>query len=172
MLKENEVMLRQADTLAKVAQARMAAAQASQSFVGPLQEFDTRRATRFNNNNDVPGFSTGVRLPGYGGGDKILARLEAGERVIKKEAVRSLESLGGRAMNALQQGDVQGLVNSLPGYNQGGKVAVADSNSSTNVNLNLGDKTFPMKSKQSVADEFVKTIKSINVVRGRKKNPY
>jgi len=121
---------------------------------------------------DVPGFSTGVRLPGYGGGDKILARLEAGERVIKKEAVRSLETLGGRAMNALQQGNVQGLVEALPGYNQGGKVEVQGATGSTNVNLNLGDKTFPMTSKQSVADDFVKTIKSINVVRGRKKTPY
>ncbi|MCP4989388.1 MAG: phage tail tape measure protein [Colwellia sp.] len=173
MLLENQAMLNQADALSKVAQARMEAAQASQSFVGPLQEFDSRRATRFDSSSNIPGFSTGVRLPGYGGGDKILARLEAGERVIKKEAVRNLESLGGRAMNALQQGNVQGLVDSLPGYNQGGKVEVPSSGgSTTNVNLNLGEKSFPMTSKQSVADEFVKTIKSINVVRGRKKNPY
>jgi TP901 family phage tail tape measure protein len=121
----------------------------------------------------IPGFSTGVKLPGYGGGDKILARLEAGERVIKKEAVRNLEGLGARAMSALHKGDIKGLVDSLPAYQQGGKVeAPAGSSKTTNVNLNLGNKTFPMSARESVADEFAQEIKSINVVRGRKRNIY
>ncbi len=122
---------------------------------------------------DVPGFSTGIKLPGYGGGDKILARLEAGERVIKKEAVRNLEGLGNRAMTALHQGDIKGLINSLPAFRDGGKVESQDSSGkTTNVNLNLGDRTFPMRANESVADEFSQEIKSINVVRGRKRNPY
>jgi hypothetical protein len=113
-------------------------------------------------------------LPGYGGGDKILARLEAGERVIKKEAVRNLEGLGGRAMAALHKGDIQGLVDSLPlpGFNQGGKVEAQSPSGTTNVNMNLGDKSFPMVAKVSVADEFAAEIKSINIVRSRKSNPY
>ena len=121
----------------------------------------------------VPGFSTGVKLPGYGGGDKILARLEAGERVIKKEAVRNLEGLGTRAMTALHKGDIKGLVDSLPAYQEGGKVAPPEgSGRTTTVNLNLGNKSFPMQTKDSVADDFAKEIKNINVVRGRKFNPY
>ncbi len=122
----------------------------------------------------VQGFSTGVKLPGYGGGDKILARLEAGERVIKKEAVRNLETLGSRAMTALHKGDIKGLIDSLPlpGFNQGGKVESSTPSGTTNVNLNLNNKTFPMTSKQSVADKFVQEIKSMNIIHGRKKNPY
>ncbi len=122
----------------------------------------------------VPGFSTGVKIPGYGGGDKFLARLEAGERVIKKEAVRNLETLGSRAMTALHKGDIKGLIDSLPlpGFNQGGKVESSTPSGTTNVNLNLNNKAFPMTSKQSVADKFVQEIKSINIVRGRKKTIY
>jgi TP901 family phage tail tape measure protein len=125
---------------------------------------------------NIPGFSTGVKLPGYGGGDKILARLEAGERVIKKEAVRNLEGLGGRAMIALQKGDVRGLVESLPAYREGGKVEAPSQSQSpigtTNVNLSLGNKSFPMEARKSVADEFAEEIKSINIVRSRKPNPF
>lgn len=121
----------------------------------------------------IPGFSTGVKLPGYGGGDKIFARLEAGERVIKKEAVRNLETLGSRAMTALHKGDIKGLVDSLPAYQDGGKVTAPEgSGKTTTVNLNLGDKTFPMKASERVADDFSQEIKSINVVRGRKRNVY
>jgi len=73
----------------------------------------------------------------------------------------------------LHKGDIKGLVDSLPAYRDGGRVeAPAGSGKTTTVNLNLGDKTFPMTSKDSVADDFAKEIKSINVVRGRKKNPY
>ncbi len=122
--------------------------------------------------SSVPGFSTGVKLPGYGGGDKILARLEAGERVIKKEAVRSLETLGERAMSALHQGDISGLIKSLPAYQEGGKVETPQPSSSVNVNLNLGNKNFPMSAQSDVANDFVKQIKSINVVRGRKRTVY
>ncbi|SDP77859.1 hypothetical protein [Desulforhopalus singaporensis] len=36
---------------------------------------------------DVPKFARGGQLPGYGGGDRIAALLEAGEFIIKKETV-------------------------------------------------------------------------------------
>ncbi len=129
--------------------------------------------SRGSESQNVPGFSTGVRLPGYGGGDKILARLEAGEDVIKKESVRSLKRLGKSAMNAIHQGDIQGLIASLPipGF-RNGRQSEDSPSGTTNVNLTLGDKVFPMTSKQSVADSFENEIKSINVVRGRKRNVY
>lgn len=126
-----------------------------------------------NSGASIPGFSTGAKLHGYGGGDKILARLEKGERIIKKEATRNLERLGPSAMNALHKGDIDGLISSLPlpGFNQGGKAGDSDG-ATTNVNLNLGSKTFPMKAKSNVVDEFAQEIKNINVVRGRKSIPF
>ena len=176
---ENAAMEVQIETLIRLRNARKKAAS---EFVGPLPDPraneplpETLRRSGFKSSTKTlpPGFSTGVKLPGYGGGDKILARLEAGERVIKKEAVRNLEGLGSRAMSALHKGDIKELVDSLPAYQEGGKVAPPAGNSkTTNVNLNLGDKSFPMKASERVADDFSQEIKSINVVRGRKRNVY
>lgn len=123
--------------------------------------------------DSIPGFSTGTHIPGYGGGDKILARLERGEDVIKKESVRSLKTLGSSAMTAIHKGDIRGLIDSLPlpGFQTGRQTTEAPV-SSANVNLNLGNKTFPMKASPSVADDFVGEIKNINRIRSRKSNPY
>jgi predicted nucleic acid-binding Zn-ribbon protein len=46
--------------------------------------------------------STGKHLPGYGGGDKIPALLEAGEFVIRKEAVKKYGSGLFEALNAMR----------------------------------------------------------------------
>ena len=46
--------------------------------------------------------SIGKRLPGYGGGDKIKALLEAGEFVIRKEAVKKYGSGLFEALNAMR----------------------------------------------------------------------
>ena len=46
--------------------------------------------------------ATGRRLPGYGGGDKIKALLEAGEFVIRKEAVKKYGSGLFEALNAMR----------------------------------------------------------------------
>jgi hypothetical protein len=173
---ENAAMFKQIEVLTQLHNARKKAAE---TFVGPLPDpranetlAESIKRSGFKLSTSTPGFSTGVKLHGYGGGDKILARLEAGERVIKKEAVRNLETLGTRAMNALHSGDIKSLVDSLPlpVYKEGGKVETPSG--TTNVNLTLGDKTFPMVAKQSTADEFANDIKSINVVRGRKRNVY
>lgn len=43
----------------------------------------------------LPGFSKGVRLTGFGGGDKILSLLEAGEGVLNKEALKNLDKTFG-----------------------------------------------------------------------------
>lgn len=56
--------------------------------------------------------STGGYIPGYGGGDKIPARLEAGEYVIPKNIVRRF---GVSFFNAIRAGKA-------PGFNKGGVV--------------------------------------------------
>lgn len=48
--------------------------------------------------DDIPGHAVGARIPGYGGGDVVDARLEPGEWVIRKEAV---QKYGDSYMNAL-----------------------------------------------------------------------
>lgn len=58
----------------------------------------------------LPGHNTGTILPGYGGGDKILARLEAGEAVIPKSVVRKFGR--GFFSNLIAGGD-------LPGFSEG-----------------------------------------------------
>ncbi|UOF76722.1 tail tape measure protein [Caudoviricetes sp.] len=53
----------------------------------------------------TPGFATGVRLPGYGGGDRIPALLEAGEGVLHKDAMRKLDhAFGSQFFNGLLRG--------------------------------------------------------------------
>lgn len=118
--------------------------------------------------NSGPGFNTGGPIPGYGGGDRVPIMAEGGEHVIRKESVKKL---GRDAAHAFNRGDIKGLIQALPVQHlkEGGEVK---SEGSTNVNLIMGDKAFPMTAKVSVADEFVGEIKSINVVRGRKKNVY
>lgn len=166
-------------TVAGVADAIKTATDAATLLKIKLSENTTATHTQVINTvsagggDNIPGFRSGVHLPGYGGGDKILARLEKGEDVIKKESVRSLKKLGTSAMNAIHQGDIQGLINSLPlpGFKEGRQSS--DSASSTSdVNLIIGEKKFPMKAERSVADGFLEEIKNVNVVRGRKENRY
>jgi hypothetical protein len=118
--------------------------------------------------NGGPGFNTGGPIPGYGGGDKFPIMTEGGEHVIRKEAVKKL---GRPAAVAFNRGDIAGLISALPVQHlkEGGEVKAEGS---TNVNLIMGEKSFPMTAEVSVADEFIDEIKSINVVRSRKKNIY
>jgi len=165
MLEENEVMLKLVDTLSKAAAARQKAAQASQDFVGPLQDSDPRKATRFG-----PGFNTGGHIPGYGGGDTVPIMAEPGEHVIRKESVKKL---GRGAAQAFNRGDIAGLFNALPvqKFNEGGEVQGSTS-PAANVNLIMNDKSFPVTATENVAAEFISEIKNINIIRSRKKNPY
>jgi TP901 family phage tail tape measure protein len=48
------------------------------------------------------GFATGGKLPGYGGGDRIRALLEAGEFVIRKEAVKKYGASLFAALNSMR----------------------------------------------------------------------
>jgi len=89
-------------------------------------------------------FSTGGSLSGYGGGDRINALLEAGEFVIRKEAVRKL---GINTMKNINQGN-------LAKFSTGGSVGNRGSSMSVgrtvNLNLNIGDKQY-----NAIADEDV-----------------
>lgn len=58
------------------------------------------------------GYRTGGQLPGFGGGDRIPALLEAGEFIIRKEAVSRFGSGIFHALNSLQ----------MPGFAMGGAV--------------------------------------------------
>jgi TP901 family phage tail tape measure protein len=163
LAEENSAMLMVLETLTKIGSARAAAArQAKQdaadfaaiTFVGP--------PTR-------PGFNTGGQIPGYGGGDTVPIMAERGEHVIRKESVKKI---GRSAAQAFNRGDIAGLIKSLPRQHlkEGGEVGSADG--ATNVNLIMGEKSFPVTANKSVAEEFIAEIKTINTVRGRKKQIY
>jgi hypothetical protein len=160
---ENSVMLALLDTLEKVGRARAAAAAA---FVGPLQ--DTRdNSGSFRSSSTLPGFNTGGEIPGYGGGDKVPIMAERGEHVLRKESVKKL---GRGAAQAFNRGDIAGLFNALPvqRFKEGGEVQGA-SGPAANVNLIMNEKAFPVTAEQNVAEAFIAEIKSMNTIRGRKK---
>lgn len=93
-------------------------------------------------------------LGGYGGGDKIKALLEAGEFIIRKEAV---QSLGLGRLHMLNKGmlprfNMGGSVAPIQRFNTGGGVNATTSSSRTvDLNLNIGGQQFQMVSEESVA---------------------
>ncbi len=160
------------DTLKGVKTSIAEATSAAQLLKNKLSENTTATHTQIINTintggNGGPGFNTGGPIPGYGGGDKVPIMTEGGEHVIRKESVRKL---GRNAADAFNRGSVRDLIAALPvqHFKEGGEVK----GSTANVNLSLNDKTFAMQAEQSVADEFVDEIKTINIVRGRKQNIY
>jgi hypothetical protein len=76
-------------------------------------------------------FARGGRLPGYGGGDRIPALLEAGEYVVRKEAVSRFGAGLFAALNSLRLPD-------LPRYASGGPVGAGASGGMMTINLNFG----------------------------------
>ncbi len=68
--------------------------------------------------------ATGGRLSGYGGGDRIPALLEAGEFVIRKEAVRKFGAGIFNALNSLK-------LPTIPRFAAGGAVGAAGGTSNT-----------------------------------------
>ncbi len=99
------------------------------------------------------------QLSGYGGGDKIKALLEAGEFILRKEAVRSL---GLERLNVLNQGmlprfNTGGVVASIPRFSSGGE---AKPSRTVELNLNIGGKTFT-----TISDEYVATALSDYLTR-------
>ena len=91
------------------------------------------------------------QLSGYGGGDKIKALLEAGEFIMRKEAVRDI---GVDKLYAMNSG------NAIPKFQNGGFVGSNTSSNRPTVNLNLkiGDKTFATMSDESVATSLAQYL--------------
>ena len=100
-------------------------------------------------------FARGGRLPGYGGGDRISALLEAGEFVVRKEAVAKWGAGFFAALNSLRLPDVSA-------FNAGGMAgpgAPADGVSSAPVNITLnysggGSQADAKRMMSMVVDEF------------------
>jgi len=90
------------------------------------------------------------KLSGYGGGDKVKALLEAGEFIVRKEAVKSL---GLDRLHQINQGY-------LPKYQTGGVAGQAPLSANTNtntntgraINLNIGGETFTTMADNEVAE--------------------
>lgn len=112
--------------------------------------------------DDSEEFATGGRLPGYGGGDRIRALLEAGEFVVRKEAVKKYGSNLFNALNAMKlnmsnlvRARVGGMISNISvpeinsqrfAYQTGGVVSAASGTSETLiVRFQAGDIEAPVR---------------------------
>ena len=103
-------------------------------------------------------------LGGYGGGDKVKALLEAGEFIVRKEAVRAL---GIARLHAINSGVIPkfqhgGMVNPIQKFSTGGLTESNNSRKSGDtmeLNLNLGGKTYSMVTQADVAYALARELK-------------
>lgn len=99
---------------------------------GGYKMFNEKYANYFNKQL-LPKFKTGGFLGGYGGGDKVLALLEDGEFILRKEAVKKFGVNFISGLNNLK----------LPKFKTGGAVNTINSSSlqpiNRNVNINFKD---------------------------------
>ena len=101
------------------------------------------------------------KLSGYGGGDKVKALLEAGEFIIRKEAV---QKLGLDRLHTLNQGKMPryktgGVAGSpaLPAFTESGSVNTPTK--TVNLNLTMGGETFNMQTDDQIANALEKYIR-------------
>ena len=93
----------------------------------------------------------GAILAGYGGGDHIPAVLEAGEGVLRKEAIRWMGADRFHALNMMQMPDFSGLL----GATTPTAAAVADNKYTVNVNFMMpGGRSIPMLTTQKGAQDL------------------
>ncbi len=96
--------------------------------------------------------ASGGRLAGFGGGDRIPALLEAGEYVIRKEAVAMFGEGIFHALNNLRYPP-------LPRFASGGPVAAGGGGSTVNINLTIGqDGPYPMQTDPMTADRLMRDL--------------
>jgi len=88
---------------------------------------------------------------GFGGGDKVPIVGEAGEFMLKKEAVRNLGEANVIAMNNLQKPDLGGSA----------------SGSIVNVKLDVGGSRVNLSGSDNEVSKLVKQINNINIKKGR-----
>lgn len=107
----------------------------------------------------VAHLSHGAKLPGYGGGDRIRALLEAGEFVVRKEAVRHYGATLFDALNSMRvsvsdgvKARLGGLISSIPmpamptlAFQDGGGVpAAGPPHESMTIRFQAGDVEMPL----------------------------
>ena len=113
----------------------------------------------------------GRHFPGYGGGDRINVLAEAGEFMLRKEAVRDLGLSAARAFN---NSDIAGLFASLTSpvqrMQEGG--SVQGPTETVNLNLTAGGNTLKTTAPKDSAKKFIKDIKRMNIINGRAKRVY
>lgn len=129
---------------------------------------------------------TGLKLPGYGGGDKIRALLEAGEFVIRKEAVKkygaglfeALNSMRVDTNDAIKQ-RISGIFSSLTvpvpryAYQTGGPVmgAASRENEVFTLRLQAGEVDMPLnvmgnrQTMRNMVKEFEKELIKLGMVK-------
>jgi len=99
-------------------------------------------------------FAAGGRLAGYGGGDRIPALLEAGEYIIRKEAVSRFGAGIFHALNNLR-------LPALPGFATGGPVGAGAGGQAITLNLydrQSGDQAAVQVNSQADADAVVRIL--------------
>lgn len=104
----------------------------------------------------VQKFASGGKLSGYGGGDRISALLEAGEYVIRKEAVAKFGAGLFHQLNSLR----------LPKFAAGGPVSSSSpSSDAITVNLNFaGGRSIPVTTSRSSAADLVREFRRAAVM--------
>ncbi len=121
---------------------------------------------------------SGGKLSGYGGGDRIPALLEAGEFVIRKEAVRKYGAAYFQALNALQLNSMEllrartgGLINNtmvlnpqgIQKFQQGGQATAAAQTGRQVVNNTVNLKVGGFMTSRADANNIARTVlKAIN----------
>ncbi len=99
----------------------------------------------------VHAFKSGGKLAGYGGGDRIPALLEAGEFIIRKEAVRFFGSSAFSMLNSFQ----------IPKFQTGGPVGAGAGGQAITLNLydhQTGDQAAVQVNSQVDADAVVRIL--------------
>lgn len=128
---------------------------------------------------ETSGWSEGGKLPGYGGGDIVDARLEPGEFVVRKEAVKRygvgfLAALNNLALNLPEtfkrylKGNFGNKPNYALGYAQGGLVGRSES---ITLRLQVGDAELPVtvagKNPKQMVKDFTKELTKVRMTRVR-----
>ncbi|MGD8388655.1 MAG: phage tail tape measure protein [Desulfobacteraceae bacterium] len=126
------------------------------------------------------GFSSGVKLPGYGGGDRIPAILEAGEVVIRKEAVKKYGAAFFLGLNSMRL-DLAGMIKARIGgmipnvtipaprmaYQTGGMVGGMDVKNLGRFEIAAGSQSFgPFLGDANVAESLKRTLLKERLMKG------
>ena len=116
--------------------------------------------TRYVHEKVIRHKATGGYIPGYGGGDIVPAYLEPGEFVIRKEVVREF---GVSFFSSLNSGLL--LNKYFPKLQLGGLVPNAKPSETINVNLNIGQKSYPLMGERDIVLAMLEQLKREDLAR-------